>query len=101
MSRFLLSMLKLLNLKEDLKDLRIRRKLMETKPDIYAQVLAAGIEHDHHETDLYTPVNDETKKLIDAYHFRGNVTTFTSQIDGKPWYDIPFAFTPGWPKSCR
>lgn len=68
---------------------------------LYEQVKAAGIPFDHHETDLYLPVNEETKALIVAYRFRENVTTFTSQIDGKQWYDIPFAYLPAWERKER
>jgi len=24
------------------------------------------------------------------------VTRFTNNIDGKPWYDVPFAYMPFW-----
>lgn len=65
-------------------------------PSFYDQVKAAGIAYDHHETDLYVPVNDDTRKLVEAYRFKSNVTQFTSQIDGKRWFDIPFAYLPAW-----
>ena len=63
---------------------------------IYQQVIEAGIEHDHHESDLYIPVNDQTKKIVHSYEFKRNVTMFASKIDGKPWFNIPFAFQPFW-----
>lgn len=44
-----------------------------------------------HYSDIYVPVNDATKKIIDGYEYRQNVTVFISQIDNQPWYDIPFA----------
>lgn len=51
---------------------------------------------DHHETDLYLKANDISSKLLKDYEFRSNCKLFRSQIDNKLWYDIPFAYTPGW-----
>ena len=45
-------------------------------------------------SDLYIPVTEETKKLVAAYEFPQNITTFIANDDGKLWYDIPFAYTP-------
>lgn len=63
---------------------------------IYEQMKAAGIETDNHESDLYVPATPESKEIIKSYHHREIVTSFISQIDGKLWYDIPFAFDPWW-----
>lgn len=68
---------------------------------IYEEFKAMNISMDHHESDLYVPVTSETKKVVDTYKFRSNVTTFICQIDKKPWYDIPFAYTPFWEKAQR
>lgn len=67
-------------------------------PDIYQELKDAGQEISNHESDLYTPVNETTKKIIDRYEFKQNVKTFRSQIDGKVWYDIPFQYTPFYEK---
>ena len=64
--------------------------------DIYTAMLASGVEIDHHCTDLYVPVNEVTTAIVDRYEFKCNVTKFRSAIDGTPWYDIPFAYTPAW-----
>jgi len=69
--------------------------------NIYEEVKRRHIEFDHHESDLYIPVNSATKELIKKYKFAGNVTRFTSAIDGKPWYDIPFAYDPFWGGAMR
>ena len=53
-------------------------------------------EIDHHYSDLYLKVTPTSRKLVDEYEWRGNVTTFRDQIEGKLWYEIPFAFTPYW-----
>lgn len=63
---------------------------------IYNQVIAAGIQYSVHESDLYIPVTEETRKMVAAYEFKSNVTMFKSNIDGKMWYDIPFANLPYW-----
>ena len=55
-----------------------------------------GVEIDHHESDLYVPVNDVTQRIIEAYEFKSNVQRFVSQIDRTLWYDIPFAYDPFW-----
>ncbi len=64
---------------------------------IYEQAKELGIEISHHESDLYIPVNDKTRELVKKHRANGgSATTFTSQIDGKPWYDIPFHYSPWW-----
>jgi hypothetical protein len=56
----------------------------------------------HHMTDLYLMVTDESRKLVAQYDFRCNVTTFVSAIAPHvPWYEIPFAYTPGWERANR
>lgn len=69
---------------------------------IYQRMLAAGVQIDSHESDLYVPATEQTRKLIADYNqevkqgFRLETRTFTSQIDGKPWIDIFFAYEPWW-----
>ena len=65
---------------------------------IYAQAvkLMAQNEIDHHASDLYLKVTPISRELVDQYEWRQNVTTFRDQIEGKLWYEIPFAFTPYW-----
>ena len=65
---------------------------------IYKQMTEAGVEIGSHESDLYVPVNDVTAPIVAAYEHENIVTTFTSNIDRKRWYDIPFAFDPYWEK---
>ena len=59
---------------------------------IYQKIVKAGIEFDNHCSDLYIPVTKETTKLIDAYRFKRNVTKFKNQIDGRQFYEVPFAY---------
>ncbi|MBP5412258.1 MAG: hypothetical protein J6Y47_03260 [Bacteroidales bacterium] len=55
---------------------------------------------DNHGTDLYIMVTKESRKLIEQYKFKANVETFISAIPPHVlWYDIPFAYAPGWTKT--
>ena len=59
-------------------------------------LLDAGMkkeELDNHCGDLYVKVNEISKKIINNYEFKNNVTTFTDDIEHKLWYDIPFGFS--------
>ena len=63
---------------------------------IYKQLQAANVPLSSHESDLYAMVTPESAAIVKAYKFKGNVTTFQNNVDGKRWYDIPFAFEPYW-----
>lgn len=63
---------------------------------LFEQLQQANIQTDSHRSDLYFPVTEQTSAMVNEYKFKSNVTTFTSQIDGKRWYDAPFAFDPYW-----
>jgi hypothetical protein len=67
--------------------------------DIYEQLKVAGVPLDNHESDLYALVTPESTKIVEASG--KSVTTFTSQVDKKVWYDIPFAYTPWWERHGR
>ena len=66
-----------------------------SKTDIYAAIIAAGIPIDHHYSDLYVLATPEARAIIKASGWYG-VTSFISQIDGRRWYDVPFAYAPFW-----
>lgn len=68
---------------------------------IYDKVIAAGIEHDNHCSDLYIPVNEETRKLVNEYEHKCNVTTFMCNVTKVPWFDIPFAYEPYWKRADK
>ena len=63
---------------------------------IYEKMKAAGVEIHDHCSDLYVPVNDITRPIVEAYKFKSNVTTFIDQVTGLLSYDIPFEFDPYW-----
>lgn len=61
-------------------------------------------EIDHHCSDLYLKVTEESDKLIENYEFRGLVTTFKSirpDDKGSLWYDIPFGYIPEWQREKK
>ena len=63
---------------------------------IYDACLAAGVPMDSHESDLYIPVNETTTAIL--RRFGSTASTFTNQVAGGLWYDVPFAFLPWWEK---
>lgn len=48
------------------------------------------------QTDLYLKVTPESRRLVEKYDYKNLVETFIDNIDHELWYDIPFAYTPGW-----
>lgn len=58
-----------------------------------------GMQIDNHESDLYLPVTRSTSLLLSAFGLRG--TVFTSNIDGKLWYDLPFQNRDWWNNKAR
>jgi len=63
---------------------------------IKQQLLELGIKQEelgNYCSDLHVLKNSISESFVSGYEFKQNVTTFRSQIDGKIWYDIPFAYT--------
>jgi hypothetical protein len=67
--------------------------------DLFKEIVSRGIQYDHHESDLYIPLTQETIRLVKNYNV--DAERFVSNIDGKVWFDIPFAYTPFWEKKQR
>ena len=65
---------------------------------IHSELKEAGVKLDSHYSDLYAEKTPESKKIIDKYEFKKNVTTFINQKNNKVWYDIPFANQDWWDK---
>jgi len=59
---------------------------------IHRQLLDAGVKVKHWQTDIHVPVNDVTRKIVDGYEFKNNVTRFICSASGAPFFDIPFQF---------
>ena len=65
---------------------------------LYETLKAAGIETDHHESDLYFPYSAKSRAILAEFPIKEKIhTTFRSSI--KPhatWIEVPFAFDPFW-----
>lgn len=68
---------------------------------LFKEVIAKGIKYDNHESDLYIPYTKETEALVRKYDKQDIAQRFKSQIDGKTWIDIPFAYEPYWERKQR
>ncbi len=75
---------------------------METT--LYSRLKDAGCDLDRHESDLYVKDTPEARAIIEAYEADGGITnkeSLISQVDGKRWIDLPFAFQPYWDAKAR
>ena len=73
---------------------------------IYTEMQQAGIQTDHHESDLYVIDCPESRAILANYGkniypgkgFRKVFDTkpFYCEISGDAWLDIPFAYVPFW-----
>lgn len=67
---------------------------------LYESLIQAGIEIDHHESDLYFPASSISRDLVIRCMAEGELKTppepFTSQLDGTPWLCAPFQYLPYW-----
>ena len=69
--------------------------------DLYAELKAAGCEIDNHESDLYVRSTPHSERIVyqsgpAAYWSSFPARRFMSNLDGKLWIEVPFAFTPFW-----
>jgi hypothetical protein len=67
---------------------------MSNELSLYEELVAAGIETDNHESDLYFPMNEQSTAILKARGMK--CKTFVSQIDNKRWYEEPFGYKPFW-----
>ena len=65
--------------------------------DVYAVALATlpAADIDHHGSDLYLRVSQETKAIISKLENKALLSTFRD-CNGVTWYELPFCFTPYW-----
>lgn len=64
---------------------------------IYTDLLDAGVEIEHHESDLYCRVTQVSQGIVDRYRKNGlSAYTFVDNIEHKLWFDIPFMYEPFW-----
>lgn len=71
----------------------------EKPATLYQACLVAGLPVDNHESDLYVLASEQARVLVKEY--KQTCTSFVSQIEGKVWLEIPFAFDPFWAKKDR
>ncbi len=75
-----------------------------TNRSLHQQLLAAGVELDSHESDLYAKVTPESTRILEDAGIvidGHNASVFTSQADGEQWYDLPFRYDPFWARKQR
>jgi len=82
--------------------------LGEASTELYDELKEAGIEIDHHESDLYVPNTPEARRILDRHPIeKKNATLFGEHkvVGGrhvdKIWIDVPFAYAPFWRKKRR
>ena len=67
---------------------------------LYTRLLSEGVIVSNHESDLYFPVNETTKRIlgeaIAAGEIRARPSIFKSNVDGKMWYDAFAMYDPFW-----
>jgi len=68
--------------------------------DIHAEAVAAGLEIDHWQSDLYIKRTPAADALIQSYRDRVGKNFDSSKLfkgtDGFWWYEVPFSYTPFW-----
>lgn len=68
---------------------------MQKTKDLYEDCVAAGLETDNHESDLYVKDCPKARELLKLWGYE-RPKSFISQIDNKIWLDIPFMYSPWW-----
>ena len=64
---------------------------------LYQELVHAGLPVSSWQSDLYVEVTDVSRDILSRHPVqKSNATRFTSQTDGKPMFDVPFAFDPYW-----
>ncbi len=64
---------------------------------LFDEIKAAGIPFASHETDLYFPVTEASRAILERHPLQKSIAqTFTNQVEGGRWFDVPFAYLPAW-----
>lgn len=66
---------------------------------VYRLLKQAGCKIDNHASDLYVLATTESSRIIRDSGKKYGI--FTSEIDGKRWFEIPFAYLPFWEAKQR
>ena len=68
-----------------------------TAETLFQKIVMAGIEFDHHESDLYVKNSTVVHEILEKFPMNAtNARPFKSEIDGEMWLDVPFAYEPFW-----
>lgn len=75
-------------------------------PTLYQRIVAAGIPHASHESDLHVPFTNQVLGIIKECDYeacmqsksftRIHRSLFFNQVERAMWLDIPFAYDPWW-----
>ncbi len=67
---------------------------------LYSAIVAAGIPHDSHASDLYIPATPAAREILARFPINAKTaTSFINQAPphvGETWLDVPFAYLPFW-----
>jgi hypothetical protein len=64
------------------------------KESLYVKLKAAGVPVETHASDLWVPISDASRAIVEKYEYFQNVTVFWSERDQDFFYDVPFGFAP-------
>jgi len=68
-----------------------------TAETLFQKIVLAGIDFDHHESDLYVKNCSMVHAILEKFPLNAtNARPFKSEIDGEMWLDVPFAYEPFW-----
>jgi hypothetical protein len=69
--------------------------------NLYDELVAAGIEIDHHCSDLYFPKTEQSMAILAKYSsYEKTITFFKNQMElSETWVEVPFAYLPFWAKN--
>ena len=63
---------------------------------LYNELAKTGCKMDSHESDLYVEGTAQASAILRQSKEWPTVKVFVSAIDGRDWYDVPFAYAPWW-----
>jgi hypothetical protein len=69
------------------------KRVYRNGPNLYDDLVGAGIPLDHHESDLYVL---HTPMAVSIIRQHGQLGTPFVGTDGKRWLELPFAYMPFW-----
>lgn len=64
---------------------------------LYSELVAAGVQIDSYRSDLQFPNTKQAQAILQNFPIeQKNAQCFISNLDGKPWIEVPFAYVPWW-----